>query len=105
MSIQITGRKIEVTDFMKIYIQDIIQGLYKYHLNINTIHVIVENNKKTIKVEFIINIQGQNKFVIKSSDKDFYTATANTYEISEKTLRRLHDKLVSQKKQTEKINF
>jgi putative sigma-54 modulation protein len=96
MNVSIVGRKIDVTDGMKASINAVIEDIKKYNLDIISVKVIVEEDKKhEIKVEFNVIIAEKGSVVITQSDKDFYRAVDLVKDRLAKKLRRYHDKLVS----------
>jgi putative sigma-54 modulation protein len=96
MNVSIVGRHIEVTDGMKSAINAVIDDIKKYNLDIISVKVVVEENKKhEVKVEFNVIIAEKGSIVITQIDKDFYRAVDLAKDRLEKKLRRYHDKLVS----------
>jgi len=96
MNLSIVGRHIDVTDGMKSAINAVVEDIKKYNLDIISIKVIVEENKKKeVKVEFNVIVADKGSVVISQIDKDFYRAVDFAKDRLEKKLRRYHDKLVS----------
>jgi putative sigma-54 modulation protein len=96
MNVSIVGRHIDVTDGMKAAINAVVEDIKKYNLDIISVKVIVEEDKKhEIKVEFNVIIAEKGSVVITQTDKDFYKAVDFAKDRLEKKLRRYHDKLVS----------
>jgi putative sigma-54 modulation protein len=96
MNLSIVGRHIEVTDAMKAAVEAVVEDIKKYNLDIISVKVMVEENKKAeVKVEFNVIVSNKGTVVITQIDKDFYRAVEIAKERLEKKLRRYHDKLVS----------
>ena len=96
MNVSIVGRHLDVTDGMKASINAVIEDIQKYNLDIISVKVIVEENKKgEFKVEFNVIIAEKGSVVITQRDKDFYKAVEIAKDRLEKVLRRYHDKIVS----------
>jgi putative sigma-54 modulation protein len=74
----------------------VVEDIKKYNLDIISVKVMVEENKKAeVKVEFNVIVSNKGSVVITQIDKDFYRAVEIAKERLEKKLRRYHDKLVS----------
>ncbi len=94
MNTSLVGRQIELTDAMKAHIENAIETLKKYNLDIISVRVVVSpDEKKGISVEFSINIAHKNTIVIKQTDKDMYASVDLAVERAKKVLRRYHDKI------------
>ncbi|WP_200763580.1 ribosome hibernation-promoting factor, HPF/YfiA family [Nitrosophilus alvini] len=97
----ITGRKVELTEPIKNYIESAIDSLGKYALDITGANVVVSgderNGKKGFTVEFTINLAKKGTVVIKQKDKDIYAATDLALERARKVLRRYADKIKDHK--------
>lgn len=98
MNMSIVGRHVDLTDPLKDYIQQAVETLKKYNLDIISIRAILsaeeKNGKKGFAIEFTINLAHKNTVVIKHKDKDVYTAIDLAIERAQKVLRRHHDKVV-----------
>ncbi|WP_456322421.1 ribosome hibernation-promoting factor, HPF/YfiA family [Hydrogenimonas sp.] len=101
MNISIVGRHFELTDPIKSYIQEAIDGLKKYNLDIISTRVVIDaderNGKKGYSVEFVINMANKNTIVIRQKDKDVYAAIDLAIDRAHKVLRRHHDKITEHK--------
>jgi len=96
MNLSVVGRHIDVTDGMKSAINAVVEDIKKYNLDIISVKVVVEENKKKeVKVEFNVIVANKGSVVISQSDKDFYRAVEFAKDRLEKKLRRYHDKIVS----------
>lgn len=97
MNVSLTGRSIELTDPIKVYLQNAIESLEKYHLDIISAQAVVSKRsggkKQGISVEFAINLAGKNTVVIKQSDDDLYAAIDLAIERAQRALRRLHNRM------------
>jgi len=101
--VTITGRQVELTDTLKSYIENAIEQLKKYNLDITSVRAIVSsqenwrNNKNGFGVEFVINMARKNSIVVKQMDKDLYAGIDLALERAKKVLRRHHDKITDKK--------
>lgn len=97
MNVSLTGRGIELTDPIKEYLQNAINGLEKYNLDIISVQAVAakqsSGKKQGVSIEFTINLSGKNTVVIKQSDDDMYAAIDIALDRAQKALRRLHDRL------------
>jgi putative sigma-54 modulation protein len=101
MNLSISGRQLELTDAIKNYIEDAVDTLGKYNLDIISARVIIsadeKNGKKGFSVEFVINLAKQETTVIRQKDKDLYAAIDLAIERAKKVFRRTHDRITTQK--------
>lgn len=101
MNKSITGRHFDLTDPIKQYAQNALDGLKKYNLDIISANTIISANEKAGKkgfaVEFIINLKDKNTIVVTQLDKDVYAAIDLAIERIKKSLRRHADKIKGHK--------
>lgn len=101
MNVGIVGKQFELTDSIKEYIDNAIESLNKYNLDIISARALIsadeKKGKKGFSVEFAINLAHLNTIVIKQKDKDLYAAIDLAIERAKKVLRRHHDKKISAK--------
>lgn len=97
MNMSVVGRQFELTDAIKTYIENAVESLKKFNLDIISTRVVIsadeKNGKKGYTVEFTINLAHKNTVVIKQKDKDVYAAIDLAVDRAQKVLRRHHDKL------------
>jgi len=101
MNISIVGRHFELTDAIKQHIENAVDSLKKYNLDIIATRVVIDadekNGKKGYSVEFVINMSNKNTVVIRQKDKDVYAAVDMAIDRAHKVLRRHHDKVTEHK--------
>ncbi|MCF6201543.1 MAG: ribosome-associated translation inhibitor RaiA [Hydrogenimonas sp.] len=101
MNISIVGRHFELTDAIKEHIENAIDALKKYNLDIISTRVVIDaderNGKKGYSAEFVIHMANKNTVVIRQKDKDVYAAVDLAIERAQKVLRRHHDKVTEHK--------
>lgn len=101
MNKSIVGRQFELTEPIKNYINDALDSLKKYNLEIISSTVIIssdtKNGKKGFAVEFVVNLKGKQTVVITQKDADVYAATDLAMERAKKSLRRYSDKIKDHK--------
>ncbi len=105
MNVSIVGKQFELTDAIKEYVDNAIDSLNKYNLDIISARTLIsadeKKGKKGFFVEFAINLAHLNTIVIKQKDKDLYAAIDLAIERAKKVLRRQHDKNISTKQRNE----
>lgn len=101
MNISIVGKQFELTDSIKGYIDNAVDGLLKYGLDIISVRVAIsadeKHGKKGFDVDFVINLAGKDTIVIRHKDKDLYAAIDLAMDRASKVLRRTHDKMTTHK--------
>ncbi|KIM13465.1 MAG: 30S ribosomal protein S30 [Sulfurovum sp. FS08-3] len=101
MNRNIVGRHFDLTDAIKSYVDEALDSLDKYNLDIISATTIISANekkgKKGFAVEFVVNLKDKNSIVITQNDKDVYAATDLAIERVKKSLRRHADKIKSHK--------
>jgi putative sigma-54 modulation protein len=101
MNLSIVGRHIDLTDGIKEAIENGVESLKKYHMNVISIKAVIseenKKHKKTFMVEFSINIAHKSIIIIKQKDQDVYSAIDTAIDRASKKMRRLHDQEVEHK--------
>lgn len=101
MNKSITGRHLELTEPIKNYANEALEGLSKYNLDIisasTTISADEKNGKKGFQVEFLVNLKDKGTVVITQTHKDLYAAIDLGIERAKKSLRRYADKIKDHK--------
>lgn len=101
MNLSITGKQIQLTDPIKDYVENALDSLNKYNLDIISTRVVInadeKNGKKGFGVEVTINLPKTETIVIKQKDKDLYSAIDTALDRANKVFRRHHDKLTTTK--------
>jgi putative sigma-54 modulation protein len=95
MNTQIRTKDITLTDHTKGHIEAAIEQFTKFNLDITTVNVIIEKEKKGVSVEFDMHVAHTSPIVIKQSDDDLDAAIDLAIDRASKALRRHHDKVVS----------
>jgi len=102
MNISMVGKKVELTDSIKEYIENALESLKKYNLDIISIAAVAsldeKKGKKGVEIDFTINLAHKGTVVIKQKDKDLYAAIDVAIDRAQKVLRRHHDKVTDHKK-------
>ena len=97
MNISMTGRHVELTDAIKQHIQNSIESLDKFNLDIISVNAVASTSerhgKNRFTIEFNISLANKNSVVIKQSDADdLYAAIDIATDRAQKALRRIHDR-------------
>ncbi len=96
MNLSLVGRHIELTDAIKDHINVSIDSLNKYNLDIISINALAsareKHGKRSVSIEFTINLAAKNTIVIKQSDDDLYAAIDIAIDRAQKALRRISDR-------------
>lgn len=95
MNTQIRTKDLTLTDHTKAHIEAAIEQFSKYSMDITTINVMLEKEKKGVSVEFDMHIAHNTPIVIQQSDDDLDAAIDLAIDRASKALRRLHDKVKS----------
>lgn len=95
MNVNITGRRVTLSDHNRQHIEVALDSFTKYQLDITTVNVVVSEIKNGINVEFDMHVAHANPVVINQGDKDLDAAIDLGIERASKALRRLHDRVVS----------
>ncbi len=101
MNRSIVGRHCELTENTREYINKTLDGLKKYNLDIISARVVISNNerngKKNYVAEFVINLKGKNTVVIDQKADELYGAIDLGIDRIKKSLRRYSDKIKDHK--------
>lgn len=96
MNISLVGRHVELTETIKNHINNSIETLDKYNLDIISVTAVASleerHGKRGVSIEFTINLAGKNTIVIKQRDNDLYAAVDIAIDRAQKALRRLNDR-------------
>jgi putative sigma-54 modulation protein len=95
MNLQIRAKDIILNDNTKAHIESAVEAFKKFSLDITTVNCVVEAQKKGVSVEFDIHIAHAQPVVINQSDDVLDAAIDLAIDRASKSLRRLHDKVVS----------
>ncbi|MBU0632021.1 ribosome-associated translation inhibitor RaiA [bacterium] len=102
MNISLVGRHVDLTDPIKTHLNNSIETLKKFHLDIISVSAVASANERKgktgVSIEFTINLAGKNSVVIKQNDTDLYAAIDIAIERAQKALRRMHDREVDHHK-------
>ncbi len=91
MNIQFTGRHKKITDNMKDFFAQEIEGFEKFADDIHTVHVIVDEEHKENLVEVVVTLN-QHKVTGKAMDENFGKAADAAIEKAEKQIKKIADK-------------
>jgi len=97
MNVQIRTKEVTLHEHLRGHIEGAVEAFKKYNLEITTVNVNIQAEKKGVAVEFDIHIAHAQPVVITQSDDDLDTAIDLAVDRASKALRRLHDKIVSKK--------
>jgi putative sigma-54 modulation protein len=93
MNISLVGRHVELTPSIKEHLNNSIESLEKFNLDIISVNAVASlQEKKGTSIEFTINLAGKNTIVIKQRDDDLYAAIDIAIDRAQKALRRLSDR-------------
>lgn len=96
MNISLVGRRIELTDAIKTHINNSIQTLSKFNVDIISVTAVASANenkgKYGVSIEFTINLAAKNSIIIKQNDTDLYAAVDIAINRAQKAIRRMHDR-------------
>jgi len=98
MNVQIRAKDITINANTKAHIEAAIEAFRKYNLEITTVNVMIESQKKGVNVEFDIHIAHAQPVVISQSDEVLDAAIDLAIDRAAKALRRLHTKVTDNQK-------
>lgn len=94
MNVQIRAKDVTLHPHTKDHIEAAIEQFKKFQLDITTVNVSVEAEKKGVSIEFDIHIAHAQPVVINQSDGDLDAAIDLAIDRASKALRRLHTKVI-----------
>lgn len=94
MNVQIRAKDLNLNAHTRAHIETAIDAFTKYHLDITTVNVSINAQKKGVAIEFDIHIAHEQPVVINQSDDDLDSAIDLGIERATKALRRLHTKVI-----------
>ena len=95
MNVQVQSKDVTLHADTKSHIQSAIESFTKYSLEITSVNVRVNAEKKGVSIEFDIHIAHSEPVVINQTDDNLDTAIDLAIERATKALRRLHDKIAA----------
>ncbi|NLY03990.1 MAG: ribosome-associated translation inhibitor RaiA [Campylobacter sp.] len=105
MNTNITGKQFELTESIKTYINQALESLEKYGLDIISSRVVIsadeKQGKKGFKVDLSLSIPKKGTVVIGGKNKDLYAAIDDISARAAKVLRRESDKIKTHKNKDE----
>ena len=105
MNMSIVGKQFGLTDSIKSYMDNAIESLSKYNLDIVSIRCVIsadeKQGRKGFVIDFSLNLAHKDTVVIRHKDKDLYAAIDSVVDRASKVLRRHHDKVNSHKNRDE----
>ena len=97
MNVQVHAKDITLQASTKAHIESAIESFTKYSLEITSVNVHVQAEKKGVSIEFDIHIAHAQPVVINQIDDNLDAAIDLAIDRTTKALRRLHDKVISHK--------
>lgn len=95
MNVKVHAKDITLHSNTRAHIEAAIESFKKFSLDITTVNVNLRAEKKGVAVEFDIHIAHAQPVVINQSDSDLDSAIDLAIDRATKSLRRLHDKVIS----------
>jgi len=95
MNVQVHAKDLTLQANTRAHIESAIESFTKYSLDITSVNVHVNAEKKGVSIEFDIHVAHEQAIVISQSDDNLDTAIDLAIDRATKALRRLHDKVVS----------
>ena len=95
MNVQVHAKDITLQSSTRAHIESAIESFTKYSLDITSVNVHVNAEKKGVSIEFDIHVAHAQPVVISQTDDNLDTAIDLAIDRATKALRRLHDKVVS----------
>ena len=95
MNVQVHAKDITLQASTKAHIESAVESFTKYQLEITSVNVHVQAEKKGVSIEFDIHIAHAQPVVINQTDDNLDAAIDLAIDRASKALRRLHDKVIS----------
>jgi putative sigma-54 modulation protein len=95
MNVQVHAKDITLQASTRAHIESAIDSFTKYSLDITSVNVHVNAEKKGVSIEFDIHVAHAQPVVISQTDDNLDTAIDLAIERATKALRRLHEKVIS----------
>lgn len=96
MNISITARGFDLSDPARTYIQNSIDSLNLYKLDIISVSVVAtlltKKNKDSFGIEYVLHLAHKNSIVVNQKDDDLYAAIDLASSRAKKALGRIHDR-------------
>lgn len=96
MNISITARGFDLSDAARTYVQNSIDSLNLYKLDIISVNVIAsllaKKNRDSFGVEYVLHLAHKNSIVVDQKDDDLYAAIDLASARAKKALGRIHDR-------------
>ncbi len=97
MNVQVHAKDITLHPSTKAHIETAIESFTKYSLDITSVNVHLQAEKKGVSIEFDIHIAHAEPVIINQTDDDLDAAIDLAIDRATKALRRLHDRMTSHK--------
>jgi len=97
MNVQVHAKDLTLQANTKAHIESAIESFTKYSLEITSVNVHVQAEKKGVSIEFDIHIAHAEPVIINQTDDNLDAAIDLAIDRATKALRRLHDKTISHK--------
>lgn len=94
MNVQVHAKDITLQASTKAHIESAIESFTKYSLEITSVNVHVNAEKKGVSIEFDIHIAHAQPVIINQTDDNLDTAIDLAIDRATKALRRLHTKVI-----------
>ena len=95
MNVQVHAKDLTLHANTKAHIESAIESFTKYSLEITSVNVHVQAEKKGVSIEFDIHIAHAQPVIINQTDDNLDAAIDLAIDRVTKALRRLHDKVIS----------
>ncbi|QOY51647.1 ribosome hibernation-promoting factor, HPF/YfiA family [Candidatus Sulfurimonas baltica] len=97
MNVQVHAKDITLQSSTRAHIESAIESFKKYSLEITSVNVHVQAEKKGVSIEFDIHVAHAKPVVISQVDDNLDAAIDLAIDRATTALRRLHEKIVSHK--------
>ncbi|QOY54990.1 ribosome-associated translation inhibitor RaiA [Candidatus Sulfurimonas marisnigri] len=95
MNVQVHAKDITLQSSTRAHIESAIESFKKYSLDITSVNVHLQAEKKGVSIEFDIHVARAQPIVISQVDDNLDAAIDLAIDRATKALRRLHEKVVS----------
>ena len=92
MRINITGRRIDITDAIRQYVEKKTSRLSKYYNRISDLEVVIDLEGLQHTIEIIVKVDHAKRFVVRESGEDLYASVDMSIDKVERQLTRYKEK-------------
>ena len=98
MQINVKGKHLEITEAIDSYVRKKCERLTRYFDKVQSIDCVIEKEHNGYHVEFIVDVEHHEDFIVNYRDADLYAAIDLAVKKIEQQLRQKHSRAKAKKK-------